>query len=144
MQEMQVDLWLGKIPWSRKQQLTRCSCLGNSMDRGAWWTVVHGRRIGHRWVTEYTHTGTPGSFQAGGNLTGFSKLHAFPELQPTIPHGHSLSFRKCQEQEPLWETNLKAHDWVMSEAVWRGRDLSTSPSGSLTRMYSNNIMLKKH
>ena len=61
-----------------------------------------------------------------------------------IPHGHSFSFRKRQEQELLWETNLKVHNWIMSEAVWQRRDLSTSPSGSLTRMYSNNIMLKKH
>jgi len=23
------------------------SCLGNPMDRGAWWAIVHGVRIGH-------------------------------------------------------------------------------------------------
>ena len=32
------------------------SCLDNPMDRGAWWTIVHGlQRIGHDWVTN-THT----------------------------------------------------------------------------------------
>ena len=30
------------IPWKRKQQPTPVSCLGNPMDRGAWWATVHG------------------------------------------------------------------------------------------------------
>ena len=33
---MQVDPWIGKIPWSRKWQLLQYSCLKNFMDRGAW------------------------------------------------------------------------------------------------------------
>ena len=29
------------------------SCLGNAMDRGAWWTTVHGlQRVGHDQVTK--------------------------------------------------------------------------------------------
>ena len=36
------DLWVGKIPWSRAWQLTPIFCLENSMDRGAWWSTVHG------------------------------------------------------------------------------------------------------
>ena len=28
--------------WRRKWQLTSVSCLGNPMDRGAWWATVHG------------------------------------------------------------------------------------------------------
>ena len=32
------------------------SCLKNSMDRGAWWTTVHGaERVRHNWVTEHKH-----------------------------------------------------------------------------------------
>ena len=40
--------WVGKVPWRRKWQSTpsiqesKCSCLGNSMDIGAWWATVHG------------------------------------------------------------------------------------------------------
>jgi len=36
---------LGKIPWNKKWQPTpvfKCSCLGNPMNRGAWWATVHG------------------------------------------------------------------------------------------------------
>ena len=32
----------GKIPQRRKWQSTPVFCLGNPMDRGAWWAVVHG------------------------------------------------------------------------------------------------------
>ena len=34
--------WVEKIPWRRKQQPTPYSCLGNPMDRGAWWATVQG------------------------------------------------------------------------------------------------------
>ena len=36
------NLWVGKIPWRRKWQLTPVLLLGNPMDRGAWWATVHG------------------------------------------------------------------------------------------------------
>ena len=29
-------------PWRREWQSLQVSCLGNSMDRGAWWATVHG------------------------------------------------------------------------------------------------------
>ena len=34
--------WDGKIPWKRAWPLTPISCLGNPMDRGAWFVTVHG------------------------------------------------------------------------------------------------------
>ena len=38
-----VNPWVRKIPWRRVWQPTlQCSCLENSMDRGAWWATVHG------------------------------------------------------------------------------------------------------
>ena len=36
------DPWVRKIPWKRKWQPTPVFCLGNPMDRGAWWATVHG------------------------------------------------------------------------------------------------------
>ena len=39
--DMWFDLWVGKIPWRREWQL-QYSCLGNPMDRGAWWATVPG------------------------------------------------------------------------------------------------------
>ena len=35
------DPWVGKTPWKRTWQPTPEFCLGNSMDRGAWWAVFH-------------------------------------------------------------------------------------------------------
>ena len=33
--------WVGKILWRRKWQPTSVFLLENSMDRGAWWAIVH-------------------------------------------------------------------------------------------------------
>ena len=56
--------WVVKIrvlyflhPWSRKQQPTSVSFLGNPMDRGVWWTTVQGlQNFRHDWATEHTCT----------------------------------------------------------------------------------------
>ena len=32
----------------------QCSCLGNSMDRGAWWAAVHGVARNRMWLSMYT------------------------------------------------------------------------------------------
>ena len=32
----------GRSPGVRNENQFRCSCLENSMDRGAWWAIVHG------------------------------------------------------------------------------------------------------
>ena len=34
--------WVGKISWRRDSNPIQYSCLGNPMDRGAWWATVHG------------------------------------------------------------------------------------------------------
>ena len=45
----------------------QCSCLENSMDRGAWQAPVHGsQRAGHNWVTEHAHTGCHSSGSRSG------------------------------------------------------------------------------
>ena len=36
------DPWVGKIPGGGHGNLLQYSCLENSMDKGAWWTTVHG------------------------------------------------------------------------------------------------------
>ena len=33
---------LGRSPGEGNGNPLQCSCLGNPMDRGAWWTTVHG------------------------------------------------------------------------------------------------------
>ena len=41
MKETQVPSWVGKIPWRRKDNPFKYSCLENPMDRGAWQAAVH-------------------------------------------------------------------------------------------------------
>ena len=43
------DHWVKKIPCRRKRQLVPISCLENSMDRGACWTIqsMGLQRLGH-------------------------------------------------------------------------------------------------
>ena len=45
---------LGRSPGERNGNPLQYSCLGNSMDRGAWWARVHG--IAKSWTRLSTHT----------------------------------------------------------------------------------------
>ena len=40
-QELGFDAWLGKTPGVENGNLLQYSCLGNPMDRGAWWARAH-------------------------------------------------------------------------------------------------------
>ena len=42
------------MPWRRKRPPLQYSCLGYSMDRGAWWATVHG--VAKSWTTERPST----------------------------------------------------------------------------------------
>ena len=44
----------GEDPWRKKWQPLQYSCLGNLMDKGVWWAIVHGitKKIGHDLVTK--------------------------------------------------------------------------------------------
>ena len=42
--------WIGKISWRRKWQPTPVILLGNPMDRGAWWAVIHGVAKSQTWL----------------------------------------------------------------------------------------------
>ena len=46
---------LGRSPGEQNGNPLQYSCLENSIDRGAWWSTVHGVANGHDWVTD-THT----------------------------------------------------------------------------------------
>ena len=44
------DPWLGRSPGEGHGNPLQYSCLENSVDRGAWWTMVHRvARVGHYW-----------------------------------------------------------------------------------------------
>ena len=53
------DPWVGKIPWTRDGKPLQFSCLENLMDRGTWWTTVHGVTKSRTQPSDYTraHTG---------------------------------------------------------------------------------------
>ena len=50
---------LGRSPGERNGNLLPYSCLGNPLDRKAWWAAVHGiTRVGHNLTTTTTTTTT--------------------------------------------------------------------------------------
>jgi len=55
-----LDCRFGKIPGVGNDNPLQYSCLENSMDRGAWWTIVHGRKelhmAEHYYYTSYQNT----------------------------------------------------------------------------------------
>ena len=51
----QFDPWVWKIPWRRKWLSTPYSCLGNPMDRGAWWATVLGVAKSLPWLHKWAH-----------------------------------------------------------------------------------------
>ena len=51
---LRFNPWVRKIPWRRKWHAVQCSCLGNPMDKGAWWATVHeSQRLRHDWTAEH-------------------------------------------------------------------------------------------
>ena len=44
------DPWVRKIPWRRKWQPIPVFLPGKSMDKGAWWTTVHGAEKNQTWL----------------------------------------------------------------------------------------------
>ena len=89
--------WVRKISWRRKWQPIRYSCLENSVDRGAWWAIVHGvARVRHSlattttiviWVEELTRCKFP--------------LLSYP------PVSLSLAF-----QQIFFQTFVKVDSWI--------------------------------
>ena len=46
----------GRSPEEGNGSPLQYSCLGNAMDRGAWWAIVHGvTKLGHYLATEQAH-----------------------------------------------------------------------------------------
>ena len=41
MQEMQIQFLGWEDPLEKEMETHFSTCLGNSMDRGAWWAIIH-------------------------------------------------------------------------------------------------------
>ena len=52
--DVDLILELGRSSGERNGNPLQSSCLGNSMDKGAWWTAVHGghKRVGYDLATK--------------------------------------------------------------------------------------------
>ena len=47
----------GRSPGEGNGNLLQYSCLGNPMDRGSWWAIVHGvARVGHNLATKQQYS----------------------------------------------------------------------------------------
>ena len=46
---------LGRAPGGGNGNLLQCYCLGNPMDRGAWWATVHGVAKSQTQLSNCTH-----------------------------------------------------------------------------------------
>ena len=49
---------LGRCPGGGNGNPLQCSCLGNPMDRGAWWATVHEVVKSQTRLSDFTHTHT--------------------------------------------------------------------------------------
>ena len=68
---------LGRSPGEGIGNLLQYSCLGNSMDRGAWWAIIHGVAKSQTRLSDFTFTFTfpvflPGKFHGQRSLVGYS------------------------------------------------------------------------
>ena len=73
-----VEPGLGRSPWGNGTPL-QYSCLGNPMDRGAWWATVQG--VTESWTRLRTHTEPP--WRTTGRF--FRKLKIELPHDPAIP-----------------------------------------------------------
>ena len=58
MQEMWVQSLSPEDPLEKEMATHSFSCLGNSMERGAWWTTVHGVAKNQTWLSNWAKTGS--------------------------------------------------------------------------------------
>ena len=100
------DPWVRKIPGGSYGNTLQYSCLENSMDRGAWWSTVHGvQRVGFNWndlvwmnlqskylsdsnCKEFAcNTGDPGSIPGLGRFPWRRAWQSTPVFLPGESHG---------------------------------------------------------
>ena len=91
-----LDPWVRKITWSRKWQPTsQLSCLENSMDRGAWWAVVHGVAKSRTQLSMHTtkHFIPTGSKASDSNTQGLEIF--WKKKNPESPKKKKFKFVVC-------------------------------------------------
>ena len=101
-------LWVRKIPGGGNGNPLQYSCLGNPVDRGAWWAIVHGVAKRHDW----TQSAYLFNYFLGINFyTG--KVESKNITPPPQKKEYSqLQFRQMITNCPL-NSFLYSHHWYM-------------------------------
>ena len=76
---MQIQIpGLGGSPGEGNGNPIQYSCLGNPMDRGAWWATVHGVRVRHDLATKPQPPQQPSNKQRQNVIQSFDSNPSFP------------------------------------------------------------------
>ena len=104
----------GSIPGEENGSLVQCSCLENSMDRGAWEATVHGVAKSWTWLT-HTHTHTHTYLQyISDNSTLRWVIEYAHRKEKKINHGFQLKGKtsKC------WKSHRKGSQISLKECPY--------------------------
>ena len=114
----------------------QCSWLENSMERGAWWTKIHGVSKSQTRLSNYT-------FFHSDHRTWMTKPHPFhPSLQ-TSPQGCPLWVRWARP--PCWDTSLawKTRHWKALEdndQALAGSEIEEKSLGLITEQLAPKVV----
>ena len=87
------------------------SCLENPMDRGAWWTTVHGVAESRTRLSDFTFTFCITGPKDGMGPTWLNRLQEFPSCLPSGDNG----FVTHSEEREKKNTNLKKQDKIFKK-----------------------------
>ena len=144
-QRLRFNPWVRKIPWRRKWQPTQYSCLGNPVDRGAWWTTVHGvTRVGRDLATNPPPP--PGVYElplwlSGKESASQGRRHGFEPWVGKIPlekemaiHSNIFAWRAPWIEDPGWGHKRVGHD-LATTIPWRPTTGNLERSGEGKRCW---------
>ena len=92
---------LGRSPGEENGNPLQYSCLENSMNRGAWQTVVHGVTKSQTWPSNWTHTHTH----------THTCTHACMHAHPQRPWRFQLLRAPCRQELLLSSHGTAAEQW---------------------------------
>ena len=108
------DPWVVKTPWRRDGNPLQYSCLGNLMDRGAWWAT--GCKESHR--SECTHS--PGTSPTSQPVLSFSEPSPQWAWEDQGRHLNS-QLKACIDSKDalLWRCQIPLTSWGIWDKTWR-------------------------
>ena len=98
----------GKSPGGGHGKPLEYSCLVNPMDRGAWWTTVHGVAKSQTRLSDFTFTFCITGPKDGTGPTWLNRLQEFPSCLPSGDDGFVTHSKEREKKN----TNLKKQDKI--------------------------------